>query len=106
MRAGKLDRSVTLQVVTRTVDASGGPTESWATLASVRAQRLPRAGSEAFSADQLSSVADVLYRIRWRSDVGTANNRLVDTDTYDIVAMDEEGRRRGLLLYCKMRRTA
>ena len=40
MRAGKLDKIITIGRVTNTVDDFGTPQEGWATVATVRAQRV------------------------------------------------------------------
>jgi SPP1 family predicted phage head-tail adaptor len=100
-QAGLLDRTVTFQQNTRTQTSSGAYTDSWSTLATEQAERVPRAGTESFGADQLSAMADVLYRIRYRDDVGPGKRLLDGSTVYDIVACDEEGRRQWLLVYCK-----
>lgn len=101
-QSGRLDRHVTIQQNTRTQGNSGAYTDSWSTLYALEpAERVTRGGVEAFTADQLSATADVLYRIRYRSDVGVGNRIVDGSRTFEVVASDDEGRAQWLLLYCK-----
>ena len=70
MRAGTLDRKVTIQRVQRTQSPSGDVQESWQTIASNRwAQIKPISGSEQLGGEQLRAQHQVDIRLRWSSDI-------------------------------------
>jgi SPP1 family predicted phage head-tail adaptor len=103
MRAGRLDRLVTLGK--RTVasqDAYGEEVASW-TDVQVWAERRDLRGDERWAAQQVVGTTACIYRIYWRSDL-TVEDRLVDDGvTYDIHAIVEVGRKEGLELQCSAR---
>jgi head-tail adaptor len=112
MRAGRLDRRVTIQRKTETPSASGQPIESWANLSARRwASYSPLGGDERFADPQYAGKQQVEWGIRWSADV--AGLRPLDRIVYpalegsplpepdhsaifDIVAVHEIGRREGL----------
>lgn len=101
MRAGKLDRVITLQSRTLIKDAEGNTTEVFADLAEVRASRRDTLGSERVASGAEVATADSVFRIRWRADVDTIT-RLTEGDlVWDILATAELGRREGLDLTCR-----
>lgn len=98
MRAGKMDRLITLQAFTTTQNDYGEPVETWTTLASVWSERVPLSGREAFVADQIAALSLVKFRIRYRSDVNT-KIRIIDAgEYYDIRSVGLIGRNDGLEL--------
>lgn len=98
IEAGKLDRRITLQRATATQDDAGQPISTWSTLAEVWAQVTPLAVREPFQADQRAAWVDHKFKIRYRSDVGPLNRVLYAGRTYDVVGVQELGRREGLEL--------
>lgn len=96
MRAGKMDRLITIQTFTTTQNDYGEPVETWTTLASVWAERVPMSGREAFAADQLAALSLVKFKIRYRSDVDTKNRILDAGSYYDIRSVGIIGRNEGL----------
>lgn len=98
MRAGTMDRLVTLQSRSDPQNGYGEVTPTFATLATVRAARRELQGEERFRAQQLDARITCEYEIYYREDV-TPRNRLVDDGvTYDILSVIQIGRRRGLRL--------
>lgn len=96
MRAGRMDRRIVIQSVSRVQDASGEPLESWSTLATVWAAVSPIRGNERFVDSQEKAERTTRFRIRYRSDV-TADNRIsYDGNIYDIEAVIELSRQEGL----------
>jgi SPP1 family predicted phage head-tail adaptor len=94
--AGKLDRRITLQRITGTVDDGYTSTPGWAALAKVWAQYLPGTGQERSEQAERAATIVETFRIRWSSDVAdlTPADRLVFQDrTYDIKSAVELGRR-------------
>lgn len=106
MRPGRMDRLVTLQVKTVTgVDDYGEETNTW-TDVSVWAERRELRGEERWAAQQVVGTRACFYRVYYRTDL-TVEDRLVDgSDTYDIKAINEIGRREGLELMCVARNEA
>lgn len=105
MRAGGLDRRVTIQQRTLGQSASGAATETWADFATVWAGKRDLKGREFFDAQKENAEISTEFRLRWRSDV-TAEMRLqLDGLTYDIVSIAELARREGLLILATAPRT-
>jgi SPP1 family predicted phage head-tail adaptor len=111
MRAGTMDRRITIQRKTVTQSPSGAPIETWATLVLRRpASMFPVRGEERFVAPQLGASEQIEFRIRYSQDVSwlTPQDRIVhpaldndgddpaDRQIHDVVAVHELGRREGL----------
>lgn len=107
LAAGDLDRRIRIEQATETQapDGSGEPETTWATVAEVWAQKDPLGGRELFTAQQVAAKVDTRFRLRWRNDVRPERMRIVDEDLrlYDIQAVQEIGRRDGLLLLTSAR---
>lgn len=97
MRAGLLDRRITIQSLEVARDAVGGQVETWTTVvADLPAQRMYIRGTELFAAQQLHKEEVRKYRIRYRSNISTTNRIIDGSDTLDILYVAELGRREGL----------
>lgn len=114
MRAGRLDRLVTIQKKTVTLSDSGAEIETWTTVAARHPASIwiPQTGDEPFSQPQLVALEKVEWLIRYSSMAAalTPLDRIVypalsdaspedipnESKIYDIVAMHEFGRREGL----------
>jgi SPP1 family predicted phage head-tail adaptor len=112
VKAGKLDRRITIQRKTVTLSDSGQPVESWATLATVWAAIMPVRGAESLSAPQISATQLNEFHIRWFSAVADVHpqDRIIypvgssaATAVYDIREVHEIGRRDGLKLIAERR---
>lgn len=100
MRAGKLDKTINIERLGRTVDDYGTETEGWTPVASVRAQ-LVQASTEEFmrSAGSISETA-IVFRVRYRDDLTTSDRVTHQGQAYDVKEIKELGRREGLDLRC------
>jgi head-tail adaptor len=112
MRAGRLDRLITIQRKTTTLSPSGEPIETWVTITARRHASIwtPQSGEESFANPQLVARQKVEWLIRWANDVAELSplDRFIypalsggtpepqERNIYDIVAVHEYGRRRGL----------
>lgn len=99
MRAGDLDRRVTIERFTTTRDDFNNPVPDWAVLATVSASVEHIRDAERWTAQEVGASATMRFQIRYSSTVADLNakDRLVyDGDTFDIVAVKEIGRRQGL----------
>jgi len=114
MRAGRLDRLITIQRKTITASDSGEPVESWTAVGDIRraASMLPVRGEERFGEPQLVGKEQIEFRVRYSVELAalTPQDRIVHPalseaspedvpDTrriHDILAVHEIGRREGL----------
>lgn len=106
MQAANLDRTITIQKKAVTQNDSGDEVETWSTLAVVSAEKLEGTGGERFTSQQFIAEGAKTFRIRWskRLKVVTTEHRIsFDDRIYDIVDVQEIGRREGLRLDCRVR---
>ncbi|MDO9581856.1 MAG: phage head closure protein [Desulfomicrobium sp.] len=98
MQAGKLQQRIELQRLTETVQPSGAVVQSWATYASGKAE-LRQAGVSEFLTTYGEGVADnAVFVIRWLPGVSVSDRISHASKVWNIVAIAEIGRRRGLEL--------
>lgn len=100
MRAGKLDKTITIERAATTVDQYGTPAEGWTTVATVRAQRLKLSTEEFLQAFGNTTEAVALFRIRHIDGLTVADRVTCDGEIFDVKAIEPIGRRRGLELRC------
>jgi SPP1 family predicted phage head-tail adaptor len=98
MMSGKLDRTVTLVTATLTKDAFGAEVATPSDLATVAASKDALRASDATKGQLHNTVFDGKFVIRWRGDVTNKMKLRHDGITYDIVDVEEIGRKRGLAL--------
>lgn len=78
------------------VDAWNQPNGSYLELATVWAHVADPGAREREEADQTVTVRTKIFTIRHRGDVTTRNEITYDSDTYEITAIAEIGRKEGL----------
>lgn len=100
MRAGKLDRSVTIQSNTYVVDDYGNPAYTWADLATVRAQIVQANTEEFIRAYGAADETVIIFRIRWLDGVKLADRIVYEGVNHNLKEIKEIGRRNGLELRC------
>ncbi len=96
MQAGKLDRLITIERATKS--AGVYPTTEWGVIASPRAQLVRVADSEFATGFGEATAGEIVFRIRWRDGITTADRIAYGGKRYDIKEIAEIGRRRGLEL--------
>jgi len=102
LAAGRLDRRIRLERDTGAVDpASGERVAVWATLGPEKlwASRRRAGSSETLAAAELSAAVSDVFEIRWDStwaDVNPKDRLVFEGRVYQIVSVDEIGRREGL----------
>ena len=101
MRAGKLDRRITIESATLSVNAVGESVKAWATLDTVWAGVSALSGKEYVGAAQVVGEEQLIFRIRYRTDVTLHNRIIYNSEEYDIQHIAEVGRRQGLDLVGK-----
>lgn len=93
IRAGDLDRLVTIEQPTETRNAIGEKAQTWSSFATWWTQKQRAGGSETLAAGQRFGSAVDLWKGRYISGV-TTKMRINDGGvTYDIVEVDDSGRR-------------
>lgn len=106
MRAGKLDRVITIQAYTRTGTTPGGaPITDWADLATVRAQIIQASTEEYQRAYGEGGNTAIIFRLRWLDGVTVEHRIAYDGKHLNIRETKEIGRRKGLELRCEEVRT-
>lgn len=106
MKAGRLDRRISIITPAPTQNAFGEEINSWSTFATVWAELKYAGGNEAYPDNQFVSKVDTVFRIRWSNTVKPleARDRVIfDNRIFDIVAVHEIGRREGLELFAYTR---
>lgn len=103
IKATELDRIATIEGELTSQDEYGTPTTTWAPIATVRAQRLDNSANDFLRADGEGTENLAVFKVRYRSDVSTKDRLTVNGIVYDITAVVEMGRKRGLELRCRER---
>lgn len=104
MRSGDMDRKIIIQSRTLSKNASGEAEETWATFATVWAQKLDFAGKEYFAAKQVNSEVSTKFKIRWLSGLKMEMRISFDSIIYDIQSIAELGRREGIEIMAEAKR--
>lgn len=104
MRAGTLNRQVTIQRKTGGVDPIGQPLpEGWEDVATVWANIRYLSGTESIKADAETSVARASIRIRYRTGLNAGMRVLHGGTVYEIKAvLPDEARREHVDLVCEV----
>ncbi|MEO1067393.1 MAG: phage head closure protein [Pseudomonadota bacterium] len=95
MRAGDLDRTVTIERYQEFANAFNEQEKVWSVLAgNVPAKQKPNRGSERFSARQMTGGAVLTLHMRYRDDIRLQDRILYDGKYWGIQDIRELGRRR------------
>lgn len=100
MRAGKLDKTITVQRFASAVDDYGTETQAWSTVATVRAQVIQSSTEEFLKAFGTTPESAIVFRIRHRDGIVLADRVAYAGRAYDLKEIKELGRREGLELRC------
>lgn len=105
MRSGKLDRSITVQSFTSTVNDYGTPVSTWVDVATVRAQII-QSSTEEFLTGGANDETVIIFRTRYFEGVNTSSQVLYEGQTFNVREVKEIGRRKGLDLRCESKVSA
>lgn len=100
MRAGKLDRVITIQRSTYEVDEYGTPVFAWTDLATLRAQIVQASTEEFIRGWGVSDETVIIFRTRFLDGVILADRIVYEGENHNIKEIKEIGRRRGLEMRC------
>lgn len=98
MRAGKLDRRITIERATYETNDFGEEVEIWECVATVWAQQRPVRGAERFTAQEFAGTRTLTFHIRYtpsltvRDRIRFKNHGEAAERTYNIVDVREIGR--------------
>jgi len=95
MKAGRLNRRITIQQPTESQGATGQAVPSWSTFREVWAEVRQRPGKETFDADQIVAKTDTVFRIRYLAGLTRKMRVSYGGDYYDIHAIAEIGFKEG-----------
>ncbi|MBZ9757854.1 phage head closure protein [Mesorhizobium sp. ESP6-5] len=98
MRAGKLDRTISIERKTETVSPTGAPIAAWLNTATVRAEIVTQSASEFLTGFGEAESGTIVFRIRYLAGITTADRVSYAGQVYDLKEVTETGRRRGLEL--------
>lgn len=98
---GQLRTRIRIEQPTRTVDAQGGRSTTWATLATLWALVEPLSGREALMAAQVTAVLSTGITIWFRDDISVKQRIVIGSRTLQIESFqDPTGMRDELRLLC------
>lgn len=100
MRAGKLDRSITIHRSSTTPNEYGTQIESWTFITETRAQLVQSSTEEFARSFGMSAETIVVFRIRHMDGLKTSDRITDRGQRYEIKEIKELGRREGLELRC------
>lgn len=101
MRAGRLDKLITIQRFTNTVDDYGTPIETWADVATLRAQIVQASTEEFIRGYGASEETAIIFRTRYLDGVTNADRIKYGPEPHlNIKEVKEIGRRNGLEIRC------
>ena len=98
MRAGKLSSAIEIQRETETVNPSGSVLKTWATVIATRAEIIQQTATEFLTGYGTAENGTIIFRIRYRPDITTADRVSYSGTVYGIEEIKEIGRRRVLEL--------
>ncbi|MHA6692039.1 phage head closure protein [Devosia sp. A449] len=101
MRAGKLNHQITLEAPTKTVSPAGTVTQTWAPIATVRAEILQQTATEFLRAEAEAERNTIIFRVRYVPGLTTSARVTHAGQAYDLVEIKPLGRRQGLELRCE-----
>lgn len=96
MRAGNLDRVIIIQRATTVIGLNGTPVETWATIATLRAQLITTTTDEYIRGDGASTERIVVFRTLYIDNVTASDRISYETQAFTIKQIKEIGRRKAL----------
>lgn len=98
MRAGKLQKTITIERFSSVVDEFGTVVETWTPVATVRAELIQSTVQEFMQAYGVTEDTVAIFRIRYMDGITLADRVTYQGRAYDLKEVKELGRRQGLEL--------
>ncbi|MDH7795800.1 MULTISPECIES: head-tail adaptor protein [unclassified Beijerinckia] len=97
IRAGKLDRKIIIyRSGPEVLDAQGVPSFTDTTIATLRAQLLEQNWADQNTDAGVSGQWRATFRTRWHADIGLSDTVEYEGDRFEVIGINEIGRRNGL----------
>lgn len=96
MKAGALDREITIEVATETVNAAGEVAQAWATFAECWAAVKPMTASERYKSDARHSARVSVFSVRYVAGVLPTMRIVYEGLNWRILGIAEVNRNEGL----------
>ncbi len=100
MRAGKLDKTITIERPVRSLGPAREAYTSWEVVATMRAQIVNGSTEEFIRGQGATTETSIAFRMRWLDGLTTEHRVTYDGAAYDIKELRELSRRRGLAIRC------
>lgn len=100
MKAGRLTEEIHIERFTSSVDEYGTPTQSWARMATLRAERVEQTTTEYIRNFGASDEDLVIFRARFLDGVTNADRVIWQGEAFNIRQIVPMGRRKGVELRC------
>ena len=100
MRAGKLDKTITIDRLGTTVDDYGTTTEGWTSVATVRAQLIQSSTAEFLASYGTKTDTVAVFKIRHMDGLHPDDRVTHEGVAYDLQEIKELGRRQSVELRC------
>lgn len=101
IRAGELDRRITIIEMTATENEIGEQVDLWTVVAEVRAAKKVLSSRDVMRSQGVVNAPQGKFVIRWRDGLKTNQRIIYDEETFDIESIEEIGRKRGLTLFVR-----
>ncbi|MEY9375882.1 phage head closure protein [Rhizobium leguminosarum] len=98
LNIGNMDRRISIERETEAVSPSGDARKAWAPIATVWAEVLQQTASEFFTGYGEAETGTVIFRVRYRPGITTADRVTYDGKPYGLKEIKELGRRDALEL--------
>lgn len=98
LNIGTMDRRITIERESETVRPSGSVVKVWAPVVTVWAEVLQQSAGEFFTGYGEAETGTVIFRVRYRPGITTADRVTYDGTAYGLKEIKEIGRRDGLEL--------
>jgi head-tail adaptor len=96
MRAGNLDREITIERVYNVIGPAGVPEKTWAAICGIKAELIEASTDEYIRNAGASTEGVVVFRTRFFPNVTPADRVKYRGEVFDIKQVKEIGRERGL----------
>lgn len=106
MRAGLLDRKVSILRAATAPNAFNEPVETWRPVLTLRAAYEPVSVGERLRAGEVAAYADARFRVRWSraaAEIGPTDRLVFEADEFNILGVTPIGRRVLLEISAKAR---
>ncbi|TCM57826.1 SPP1 family predicted phage head-tail adaptor [Rhizobium sp. PP-F2F-G48] len=98
MRAGKLDRVISIERQADVIAPSGSVSSLWSIIATTRAEIVQQSSNEFLTGFGEAETGTIIFRVRYVPGITTKDRVTYNGAAYDLEEIKEIGRRRGLEL--------